>query len=227
MSEQAVQPGHGAVQGGSRSSPAANISQRRTSSKSTIIGVGVAGVLLTALAIAGVVMMSGPASAPVSTQVATISAPTIVAPAPIAAPAYIPAPVQPAPIVTPALDVAPALAPVPAPAPALNMPGQCQIGGQRQQLAINLSATKRGEVGNVIRVHSGTYVSPPIVLTRSIQTVMFPAPPGATDSARIIIEQSTTGGSTFDDVDGITSEFAGNIDAHRDFVLLRWSTPRC
>ena len=214
-----------------------------------MIGIGVAGVLLTAAAIGAVVTMSGSASVPV-TQVAAVSAPAVVAPAPavapVAAPAFVApvavaAPVAP-PVAAPVTTIAPAVAPVTAPAPAqsfaglagpaqtappLNVPGQCQIG-QLQQLAINLSATKKSEVGNVIRVHSGSYVSPPIVLTRNAQTVTFPAPPGSSNSARIMIEQSTVGGSTFDDdANGITVVFDSNIDAHRDFVLLRWSTPRC
>ncbi len=243
MPKQAAQQGHAAIQGGSRPSAGPGIPKSRASSRSGIIGVGVAGALLTAAAIAGVVMMSGSASAPVATQVAAVSAPAVVAQTSTVAPAFVAAPVQMAPVVAPAANVAPVLAPVtapapapsfaplagPAPAPALNVPGQCAIGGgQRQQLALNLSATKRSEVGNVIRIHSGSYVSPPIVLTRSQQTVTFPAPPGATNSAQIILEQSNSaGGSTFDDVDGITSEFAGNIDAHRDDVLLHWTTPRC
>lgn len=214
-----------------------------------MIGIGVAGVLLTAAAIGAVVTMSGSASVPV-TQVAAVSAPAVVAPAPAVAPVAPPAFVAPVavaapvapPVAAPVTTIAPAVAPVTAPAPAqsfaglpgpaqtappLNVPGQCQIG-QLQQLAINLSATKKSEVGNVIRVHSGSYVSPPIVLTRNAQTVTFPAPPGSSNSARIMIEQSTVGGSTFDDdANGITVVFDSNIDAHRDFVLLRWSTPRC
>lgn len=237
MPQQAAQQGHAGTQ------PSQAAATGRASSKLSIIGIGVAGALLTAAAIGGVVMMSGPASAP--TQVAAVSAPAAVAPAPVVVPA--PAPAYVAPVaapatVAPAPVVAPAPAPVTAPAPAqsfaglpgpaqtappLNAPGQCQIG-QTQQLSINLSATKRSEVGNVIRVHSGTYVSPPIVLTQAAQTVTFPAPPGATNSARIMIEQSTIGGSTFDDeANGISVIFDSNIDAHRDFVLLRWSTPRC
>jgi hypothetical protein len=148
------------------------------------------------------------------------------------APPTVPAPVGPAQAVAPATNIAPALSPVappmPAqPAPPLKAPGQCEIG-QVQQLALNLSATERSEVGNVIRIHSGSYVSPPTVLTQSSQTVTFPAPPGSTDSARIIIEQKNTGGSTFDDdANGITTEVERRIDPHRDLLLLRWTTPRC
>lgn len=240
MPEQAAQQGHAAIQGGT----GPGIAKSRASSKMTMIGVGVVGALLTAAAIGGVVMMSGSASTPVATQVAAVSAPAVVAPAPVAAPAYVapvttPAYVPPITAAAPVTTVAPPVtAPPPAQsfaglpgpaqtAPALNAPGQCQIG-QQQLLSINLSATKKSEVGNVIRVHSGAYVSPPIVLTRVAQTVTFPAPPGAQNSARIMIEQSTVGGSTFDDeANGITVVFDSNIDAHRDFVLLRWSTPRC
>jgi hypothetical protein len=238
MPQQAVQQGHAAIQGGRASS------KSRASSRSSVIGVSVAGALLTAAAIAGVVMMTGSGSAPVTTQVAAVSAPQT----PAVAPAMVTAPVAPAQVAAPITNVAPTLAPVaapmpapavsvttqplarfaePAPAPALNVPGQCRIG-QLQQLSINLSATKRKEIGNVIRVHSGSYVSPPIVLTPSAQTVTFPAPPGSTDSARIIIEQSNTTGSTFDDeANGITVQFGSTIDAHRDIVVLRWATPRC
>jgi len=234
MSEQAAQQGHAAIQG----SAGPRIQNGRASSRSSIIGIGLAGALLTAAAIGGVVMMSGSASTPVATQVAVVSAPAVVAPAyvaPVAAPAYV-APVT---VAAPVTNFAPpvtAPAPVqsfaglPGPAqsaPALNVPGQCQIG-QVQQLSINLSATKRKEIGNVIRVHSGSYVSPPIVLTRFVQTVTFPAPPGSINSARIMIEQSRDGGSTFDDeANGITVVYDSDVDAHRDIVLLRWSTPRC
>jgi hypothetical protein len=227
MPEQAAQQGHAAAQGGSRSSAGPRIPEGRASSRSTVIGV--AGALLTVAAIAGVVMMTGSASPP--SAVAPISA---------VAPATVPAPFEPAQATALATNVAPALSPVVAPTPApaisdttqppappLNIPGQCKIG-QAQQLAINLSATLRKEIGNVIRIHSGSYVSPPIVLTQSIQTVTFPAPPGSTDSARIIVEQKTVGGSTFEDeANGITVEFESTIDPHRDSLLLHWTTPRC
>jgi hypothetical protein len=235
MPEQAAQQGQAAPQGGSRPSAGPRMPESRTSSRSTVIGV--AGALLMAAAIAGVVMMGGPASPP-----------SAVAPTSAVAPATVPAPVEPAQATAPVTNVAPALPPVvapalppvaaPAPAPAisnttqlfappLNTPGQCKIG-QVQQLSINLSATLPKEIGNVIRVHSGSYVSPPIVLTKSAQTVTFPAPPGSTDSARIMIEQKNVGGSTFDDdANGITIEFESTIDSHRDYLLLRWTTPRC
>jgi hypothetical protein len=230
MPEQAAQQSHAAMQGRSRPSAGPKIPERRASSRSTIVGV--AGALLTAAVIAGVVMMTGSAAPPPA-----------VAPTSAVAAATVPAPFESAQATALATNVAPALSPVaptpapaisdstrfagPAPAPPLNIPGQCKIG-QVQQLAINLSATLRKEIGNVIRIHSGSYVSPPIVLTQSIQTVTFPAPPGSTDSARIIIEQKTVGGSTFEDeANGITVEFESTIDAHHDYVLLRWTTPRC
>jgi hypothetical protein len=84
------------------------------------------------------------------------------------------------------------------------------------------------EIGNVIRILSGSYVSPPIVVTRSSQTVTFPAPPGSSGSARIIVEQKTVGGWTFEEeANGITTEVERSIDPHRDLILLRWTTPRC
>jgi hypothetical protein len=210
MPERAAGQGHAAGLG---------VPKGRASSKSTIIGVG---LLLTVVAIGGVMVMAGQESSPVATQVAVISAPSAVAPTTAVAPV---APAQP---VAPAVNIAPVAAQPPAePAPPLNVPGQCQVG-QLQQLALNLYATERREVGNVLRIHSGSYVSPPIVLTRSVQTVMFPAPPGSVDSARIIIEQQTTGGSTFDeDANGITTEHERIVDPYRDVMLLRWKTPRC
>jgi len=249
MAGQAAQQGHAATQDGSRPSAGPRIPERRVASKSRVIGVGVAGALLTAAAIAGIVMMMGPASAPVATQVAAVSAPSAVAQPSAMAPATVTAPAGPAWAPAPAIDVAPAPPPVaapapappvvpdvtqsfarlaaPAPAPPVKVPGQCEIG-QLQQMAIDLSATKRKEIGNVIRIHSGSYVSPPIVLTRSVQTVTFPAPPGARDSARIIIEQEKTTGSTFEEeANGITVQLEGTLDAHRDAVVLRWTTPRC
>jgi hypothetical protein len=93
---------------------------------------------------------------------------------------------------------------------------------------MDISATKRMEVGNVIRIFSGSYVSPPIVVTRSVQTVTFPAPPGSNGSAQIIVEQRTTGGWTFEEeANGITTEVERQLDAHHDLIVLRWSTPRC
>jgi hypothetical protein len=231
MPEQAAQQSHAAMQGGSRPLAGPRIPEGRASSRSTIFGV--AGALLTAAAIAGVVMMTGSASPP-----------SAVAPTSAVAPATVPAPFEPAQATALATNVAPALSPVaaptpapaisdstqfaePAPAPPLNAPGQCKIG-QVQQLALDVSATKPIEVGNVIRIQSGSYVSPPIVVTRSSQTVTFPAPPGSSGSARIIVEQKTVGGWTFEEeANGITTEVERSIDPHRDLILLRWTTPRC
>jgi hypothetical protein len=84
MPEQAAQQDRGAIQGGSRPSAGPNTDSSRGSSKSPLIGVGVAGALLTAAAIAGVVMMSGSGSAPINTQVATVSAPQLPAMSPAA-----------------------------------------------------------------------------------------------------------------------------------------------
>jgi hypothetical protein len=249
MPEQAAQQGHAAMQGSSRSSAGPRIPENRASSRSKVIGVSVAGVLLTAAAIAGVVMMTGSASAPVTTQVAAVSAPYAVA----QTPAVAPAPVAPAQVIAPATNVAPALPPPlaapapapapaisdiaqffaglarPAPAPALNAPGQCEVG-QMQQLAITLFASRRADIGNVIRIHAGSYVSPPIVLTRSSQTVTFPVPPGSRGWTRIIVEQSkANGGSTYEDdeANGITIEHEGRINPYQDVDLIRWTTPRC
>jgi hypothetical protein len=236
----AQEQGHAAILSGSRPSAGPRIPQSRASS-STVIGVGVVGALLTAAAIAGVVMM-GSASTPVITRVAAVSAPAAVAQTSAIAPAMVPAPVGP---VLAATYVAPALSPVaaptpapdlaqsfarlagPAPAPPLNVPGQCEIG-QVQQLAINVFASRRKEIGNVLRIYSGSYVSPPIVLTTSSQTVTFPAPPGSRGWARIIVEQKRADGSTYDEeANGITVEHEGSIDLHHDVDLLRWTTPRC
>jgi hypothetical protein len=84
MPEQAAPQRQEAVQAEYRPSVGPNAPKRRASSKSTMIGVGVAGVLLTAAAIAGVVMMSGSGSAPTNTQVATVSVPQMPAMAPAA-----------------------------------------------------------------------------------------------------------------------------------------------
>jgi hypothetical protein len=239
MPEQVAQQGYAAIQGDGRPSvrtsiPKGPASSRSplTSSRSSIVGVGVAGALLTAAAIACAIMMTGTAPAPATTQ-ATVSAPSAIAQTSAVAPAMVPAPLGPAQAVAPVIDVAPALSPVaaltpaqPAPPP-LNAPGQCEIG-QMQQLALDVSATQRSEVGNVIRIFSGSYVSPPIVVTRSTQTVTFPAPAGSNGSARIMVEQRTVGGWTFDEeANGITTEVEQDIDAHRQLISLRWTTPRC
>ena len=238
MPEQAAQQGQAAFQGGSRPSAGPRISEGRASSRSAIIGIAFAGVLLTVAAIAGVVMMTRSASPPSAAAPTSAIATATVAPVQPAQPTSLATNFAPA--IPPVTVTAPAPAPAisnptqslarlaaPAPAPPLDVPGQCKIG-QVQQLAINLSATQRKEIGNVLSIHSGSYVSPPIVLTKSVQTVTFPAPPGSTDSARIIIEQKTVGGSTFEDeANGITVEFESAIDPHRASLLLRWTTPRC
>jgi hypothetical protein len=105
MPDQAAQQGQAALQGGSRPSAGPRIPERRTSSRSTVIGV--AGALLTAAAIAGVVMMTGPAPPP-----------SAVAPTPAVAPATVPAPFEPAKVTALAPNVAPVLSPVAAPTPA-------------------------------------------------------------------------------------------------------------
>jgi hypothetical protein len=218
MSGQAARQGYAA---------GAGVSKGRA--KSTIIGVGLA---LTVVALGGVMMMAGPEPSPVATQVAAVSAPSVVAQTPAIAPAVVAAPVQPAQAVAPVINVAPppalVAAPPPAePAPPLNAPRACQIG-QVQQLAMDISATQRREVGNVLRIFSGSYVSPPIVVTSSIQTVTFPAPPGSNGSATVIVEQKTGGGWTFEtESNGVTAEVDRDIDSHRQFILLRWTTPRC
>jgi hypothetical protein len=233
MPQQAAQQGQAAIQGGSRPSAGPRIPEGRASSRSKVIGVGVAGALLTAAAIAGVVMMMGSASPP-----------SAVAPTFAVAPATVSTPFEPAQATALATSVATALSPVAAPppapaisdiaqslarfvAPSLNAPDQCEIG-QRQQLSMTLFSSRRS--GNVIRIHSGSYVSPPIVLTRFSQTVTFPVPPGSRGWTRIIIEQSkANGGSTYadDEDNGITIEHEGRIDPYRDVDLLRWTTPRC
>jgi hypothetical protein len=223
MPEHAAPQGRAATEGGNRPS-ARPIPDRRASSKSTVIGVGVVGAVLTAAMIAGTVLMTGSPT----TQVAMVSVPSAAAP-PSVVPVRPPAPVT----VAPAPDFVPLRPPVAAPplalaipAPAPNVPGQCRIG-QLQQLTLGLSATLKKEFGNVIRIHSGSYVSEPIVLTKYIQTVTFPAPPGSTNSALIIVEQSKNTGSTFHDTDGIAAEFNSTIDDHRDYLTLHWNTPRC
>jgi hypothetical protein len=241
MPEQSAQQGQAAVQGSSPPSAGPAIPKGRASSRSTlassrssVLGVGIAGALVTVAAIAaGVMMMAGSAPAPVTTQVAAMSAPVAIAPSSTVAPVMVPAPVAPPPAVAPATNFAPPIAPVAAPpiappapqfqpAPPLKGPGQCELG-QMQTLSMDISATKRMEVGNVIRIFSGSYVSPPILVTRTAQTVTFPAPPGSNGFARIIVEQKTTGGWTFDEeVNGISTEVERQMDAHHDLIVLRW-----
>ena len=91
------------------------------------------------------------------------------APAPYAPPAFSPDPA----------DTARSFAgviPAPAPAPALSAPTQCQIAPQ--MLTVRVYAEKRSQIGNKIRIRSGSYVSPWIEETRDVKTLTFPAPPG-------------------------------------------------
>jgi hypothetical protein len=237
MPEQAAQ--QAAIQSGSRPSAGPGIPGRRASSRLNVIGVGLAGALLTAAAIAGVVTMTGSASPP-----------SVVAPPSAVALAAVPAPFEPAQTAALATNVAPAFSPVaaptpapaisdiaqsfarlvaPAPAPPLSATDQCQIG-QRQQLSMTLFASRRSDIGNVIRIHSGSYVSQPIVLTRYSQTVTFPVPPGSRGWTRIIVEQSkANAGSTYEDgeADGLTIEHEGRINPYQDVDLIRWTSPRC
>lgn len=237
-----AQQGRAVIQGAPRSSAG---TQRPTSSRSTIIGIGVVGTLLTAAAIAGAIMMSGSPSTPVNTQVAAVSAPAaavVQAPATAAAPvapAYAPAPlVAPAPPSTPAvpIDLDKMLSgflarqnPAPAAVPEPSAPDQCAVGGgQRQELAVAVYAKNASEVGNLVRIHAGAYVSPPISLTRARQIVRFPTPPGSPMGwARIVLEKSTLAGSTFADVDGITGEVERMMNDHFTSILLHWPMPRC
>ncbi len=220
--------GQAAVQGSHRPSAGPRAPERRGSSK---LVIGVAGALLTAAAISGAVMMMDSNTAPVTAptviaQTSTV-APAITAPAPVVTTqAVIPnfAPPVTAPPPAPQLTFAPP--PQPAPAPALNLPRQCELG-QLQQLTMDVSATKRMEVGNVIVIHSGSYVSPPILITRSIQRVTFPAPPGSNGYARIFVEQKTTGGWTFqEEANGVAPDVERQVDSHHDIIALRW-TPSC
>jgi hypothetical protein len=92
MPEQAALQGRAAFQGGSRASAGPRVPEGRTSSRST--AVGVAGALLMAAAIAGVVMMTGPGSAPSAVApTSAVALATNVAPAlsPVAAPTPAPA----------------------------------------------------------------------------------------------------------------------------------------
>jgi hypothetical protein len=244
MPGQAAQQGHPAIQGGSRPPAGPSIQESRASSRS-VIGVGVAGALLTAAAIVGVVMMTGSASAPVTTRVAGVSTPSAVVQPSAIAPAMVPAPVGPAQAIAPATNFAPALPPVAAPAtvgniaqsfasvlgpaqaPQPSVSDQCQVE-QPQQLAVQIYASNRGEVGNIVRFSVGSYVSPPIVVTRSPQIVTFPAPAGSRGSAQMMTEQRYPQGFTLDGIDGTDSEFGpASADHMRAVVNLRWTTPRC
>jgi hypothetical protein len=212
--------------GRSSAKPIAASRPSGASSRSTIIGVGIVGALLTALAVGGVIMATGPAPTPVASAAAPVAA---VAPASVTAPATVPAPVA-APAQAPAAagDIAQTLARVLGPAQTSqpSASDQCEVG-QPQQLAVELSASNSREVGNVVRFSVGSYVSPPIVVTRSPQVVTFPAPPGSRGSAQMATEQRYSRGFTLDGIDGLDSEFGWTSgDLLRSVVNLHW-TPRC
>lgn len=220
----AAPEGQGTTQQISRSSarPIAASQSSRASSRSTIIGIGIVGAVLTALTVGGVIMATGPAPAPVAPVAAPVAA---VAPAPVMAPAPVAAPIvaAPAPLAAPAAP-APALALGPVQTPQPSASDQCELG---QQLAVELSASNSREVGNVVRFTVGSYVSPPITVTRTPQVVTFPAPPGAKGSAQMVTEQRYNHGFTLDGVNGLDSEFgATSKDLLRSVVNLHW-IPRC
>ena len=240
MPDQAVQQGHAALQGGGRASAGANIPKGRASSRSSVIGVSIAGALLTAAAIAGVIMMTGSGSAPVTTQVAAVSAPQTAA----VAPAMVPAAVAPVQAVAPATNFAPALPPVADPAttgniaqsiasvlgptqtPKPSASDQCRLG-QPTQLALNVYASNSEEDGNRVRFIVGSYVSPVFTITRSPQIVTFPAPAGSRGSAQMFTEQRSAKGFTLDGINGLENEFVSTSkDLLRSVVNLHW-TPRC
>jgi hypothetical protein len=150
-----------------------------------------------------------------------------VAPASVIAPATFPAPVAaPAPAQAPAPATALARVLGPAQTPQPSASDQCELG-QPQQLAVELSASNSGEVGNVVRFSVGSYVSPPIIVTRSPQVVTFPAPPGSRGSAQLVTEQRNSRGFALDGLNGLDSEFgATSKDLLRSVVNLHW-TPRC
>ncbi len=181
------------------------------SSRSTIIGVGVVGALLTALAVGAVIMPTGPAPTPIASAAAPVAA---VAPAPVAAPAT-------------AGDIAQGLArlgPVPTPQPSAS--DQCEVA-RPQRLAVEIKASTPGEVGNVVRFSVGSYVSPPITVTRIPQVVAFPAPSGSRGTAQMITEQKNDQGFTLDGTNGLAAEFGSTSkDFLRSVVNLHW-TPRC
>lgn len=203
--------------GRSSAKPIAASRPSGSSPRSTVIGVGIVGALLTALAVGGVIMASGPAPTPIASTAASVAA---VAPAPVIAPATVPVP-------APATDsdIAQTLARLgPAQTPPPRAPDQCELG---QQLAVELSATAPGEVGNVVRFSVGSYVSPPITVTRIPQVVTFPAPPGSRGTAQMMTEQRYSRGFTLDGTNGLQSEFtATSKDLLRSVVNLHW-TPRC
>jgi hypothetical protein len=240
MPEQAAQQGHAALQGGGRPVAGPNIPKGRPSSRSNVIGVSVAGALLTAVAIAGVVMMTGSGSAPVTTQVAAVSAPQM----PAVAPAMVPASIAPAQAIAPITNFVPALPPVadpattgniaqsfasvlgPAQTPQPSASDQCGLR-QSTQLALNVYASNSEEDGNRVRFIVGSYVSPVFTITRSPQIVTFPVPAGSRGSAQMVVEQQKARGATWDGIDGLDLEFGPtSLDHLRTVVNLHWM-PRC
>jgi hypothetical protein len=170
-------------------------------------------------------LATGPAPTPVASAAAPVAA---VAPASVIAPATVPAVTAPAQAPATAGDIAQTLARVLGPAPTSqpSASDQCEVG-QAQQLAVELSASNSREVGNVVRFSVGSYVSPPIVVTRSPQVVTFPAPPGSRGSAQMMTEQRNSRGFTLDGINGLESEFGWTSgDLLRSVVNLHW-TPRC
>jgi hypothetical protein len=192
------------------------------SSSSKSLMIGFAGVLLTAAAISGFVMTqsaSPPPAAPlISAMTSTVTAP--VAQTPIYTAPTFAAPTTAPAIATPAAP--PAFAgPVAAP---LNIPDQCQVG-QTRTLSLKIYATLKGEAGNVVRIHSGSYVSPPILVTDAGQIVTVPVSPGA--SSVTIVAEQRHGGATIDAVDGAETISVTRIDDRNDAFAYRLPEPRC
>lgn len=225
MSGQAAQQSFASVQISGDRAAGSSVSQARASSRSIVVGV--AGALATAATIAGFIMMSGSASVPANTLVASISSEQIST----VAPAYVPAPAQ---LVAPAANFAAAPAPVAAPfagaspvqTPQPGASDQCRIG-QPEQLALQMSASNSKEVGNKVRFIVGSYVSPVFIITRSPQVVTFPVPAGSQGSAQMVVEQQNAWGATWDGVDGLDLVFGQASPDHlRSVVNLHW-TPHC
>jgi hypothetical protein len=189
--------------------------------------IGFAGVVLTAAAIGGFVMTQSasppPATPPVSATTSTVTAPaaaisTYIAPT-VAAPTFA------APTAAPAIvtQAAPAASAGPAPTP-LNIPDQCRVG-QTRTLSLKIYASLKGEAGNVIRIHSGSYVSAPVLVTEGGQIVTVPVSPGS-GSVTIVAEQRY-GGATIDAVDGAEAINVTHIDDHNNSFSYRLPTPPC
>lgn len=193
------------------------------SSKSLIIGF--AGVLLTAAAIGGFAMTQSASppsvASPISAMTSVVTAPVAAAPT-YAAPTYV-APTI-APIVAPAAPPAVAFAPAPLANPQQATPDQCRVG-QTQTLSLNISATLKGEAGNVVLIRSGSFVSPPILVTRNGQIVTVPVSPGS--SSVTVMGEQRHGGWTITPMDGAELINENHIDDHRDAFSYRLPTPRC